>query len=212
MTCTPPRTTTPAHRNAKSAAKTRRCGAAAADGDRWPLAAGEPPPPPLPAATVTLQLPSLLSFLSFADIAIAGAGHNRRSRSGSSPDPQAAAAASLTGHTIRNALQGVVEHRRPANISTVGCRGRGRRRSEAAAGESEAVVAFARRLCFADRLLLLQCLLGNRRVYTRGHASDRWASASHLGPDVGGGEAGREARSCGAWLGMTCGPVRTVRQ
>lgn len=131
MTCTPPRTTTPAHRNAKSAAKTRRCGAAAADGDRWPLAAGEPPPPPLPAATVTLQLPSLLSFLSFADIAIAGAGHNRRSRSGSSPDPQAAAAASLTGHTIRNALQGVVEHRRPANISTVGCRGRGRRRSEA---------------------------------------------------------------------------------
>ena len=127
MTCTPPRTTTPAHRNAKSAAKTRRCGAAAAaDGDRWPLAAGEPPPPPpLPAATVTLQLPSLLSFLSFADIAIAGAGHNRRSRSGSSPDPQAAAA-SLTGHTIRNALQGVVEHRRPANISMVGCRGRGR--------------------------------------------------------------------------------------
>uniref|UniRef100_A0A0A9DDA3 Uncharacterized protein n=1 Tax=Arundo donax TaxID=35708 RepID=A0A0A9DDA3_ARUDO len=30
MTCTPPRTTTPAHRNAKSAANRRRCGAAAA--------------------------------------------------------------------------------------------------------------------------------------------------------------------------------------
>ena len=105
MTCMPPRTTTPAHRNAKSAAKTRRCGAA---GDRWPLAAGEPPPPPpLPAAEVTLQLPSLLSFLSFADIAIAGAGHNRRKLSGSStPDPQAAAAACLTGHTIRKRATG----------------------------------------------------------------------------------------------------------
>ena len=52
------------------------------------------------------------------------------------------------------------------------------------------------------------CWATGASVYSRDHAPDMWASASILGPHVGG----RATRSRGAWLGMTCGPVKTVNR
>jgi hypothetical protein len=113
MTCTPPRTTTPAHRNPKSAANSRRCGPAAA---RCPLEAGEPRPPP-PDSVVPLQLPSLLSFLSFVDAAIASTSRQTQLN--------AAAAAQIpwqqrypVGRTVQNALTRGGKHRsRPTSVA-----------------------------------------------------------------------------------------------
>lgn len=100
----------------------------------------------------------------------------------------------------------------PISRRLVGCRGRGREKAKRRRGPAnpERSVAFARKeACFADYLLLQQCLVGNRRVYTCAHASDRWDLRVPPDPTRRWREARREARSCDAWLGMTCGPIET---
>lgn len=100
----------------------------------------------------------------------------------------------------------------PISRRLVGCRGRGRektkrRRGPANPEQTSCVRKEGSLLC---RLLLLQqCLVGNRRVYTCAQASDRWGLRVPPDPTRRWREARREARSCDAWLGMTCGPIET---